>query len=207
MRYIAIIGGRKHTVEVEANGHVRRVVVDGRELTVDCRLVGAAGAHAGPRDEPLADHYSVIAGDASYEAFARAVPNAREGGERTVEVHIHGYPYVVTLQDEREQALANLAGTAHVSGNMEVLAPMPGLVVDVPVQLGDEVRRGQTVVVLEAMKMENDLQAPRAGIVKDVRVAKGQTVGQTEVLVVVGDVGGEAEAATDDDADEAASGA
>ncbi len=203
MRYIAIIGGRKHVVEVEANGHTRHVVVDGREMTVDCRLVGAAGAHAGPRDEPLADHYSLIADGASYEAFARAVPSVGEGGERTVEVHIHGYPYVVTVQDEREQALASLAGSAHVSGDMAVHAPMPGLVAGVLVQPGDEVRRGQTVVVLEAMKMENDLQAPRPGIVKEVRVAKGQTVAQNDVLAVVGDAAaGGAEGAHDPDEDE-----
>ena len=202
MRYIATIGGRQHIIEVEANGHVRRVVVDGRALTVDCRLVGAAGAHAGSRDEQLADHYSLLAGNDSYEAFARLVPSAGEGGARTVEVHIHGYPYVVTLQDEREQALANLAGAARVSGDVAVRAPMPGLVVNVMVQPGDEVRRGQTVVVLEAMKMENDLQAPRAGVVKEVRVVKGQTVKQDAVLAVVGDVGGEdASAADEDDAE------
>jgi biotin carboxyl carrier protein len=199
MRYIATIDGRQHLIEVEANGNVRRVVVDGRALTVDCRLVGAAGAHAGARDEQLADHYSVLAGDASYEAFARLVPSVAEGGERTVEVHIHGFPYVVALQDERERALANLAGSAHVSGDVAVRAPMPGLVVNVLVQPGDEVRRGQTVAVLEAMKMENDLQAPRPGIVKEVRVAGGQTVKQDEVLAVVGDVGGEAESAPDED--------
>lgn len=199
MRYIATIGGRQHIIEVEANGHVRRVVVDGRTLTVDCRLVGAAGAHSGSRDEQLADHYSVLAGDESYEAFARLVPSAGEGGERTIEIHIHGYPYVVTLQDEREQALATLAGSAHVSGDVAVRAPMPGLVVNVMARPGDEVRRGQTVVVLEAMKMENDLQAPRPGILKEVRVSKGQTVKQDDVLAVVGDVGGEDESAPDED--------
>ncbi|HEX6797363.1 MAG TPA: biotin/lipoyl-containing protein [Ktedonobacterales bacterium] len=199
MLYIATIGGRQHIVEVEANGRVRRVVVDGRALAVDCRLVGEAGAHAASRDEQLADHYSLLAGNDSYEAFARLVPSAGEGGERTVEVHIHGRPYVVTLQDEREQALANLAGAARVSGDVAVRAPMPGLVVNVMVQPGEEVRRGQTVVVLEAMKMENDLQAPRAGIVKEVRVGKGQTVKQDAVLAVVGDVGGEIESAADED--------
>lgn len=199
MRYLATIGDRQHIVEVEANGHVRRVVVDGRALTVDCRLVGVAGAHAASRDEQLADHYSLLAGSESYEAFARLVPSTGEGGERTVEVHIHGRPYVVTLQDEREQALANLAGAARVSGDVAVRAPMPGLVVNVMVQPGEEVRRGQTVVVLEAMKMENDLQAPRAGIVKEVRVGKGQTVKQDAVLAVVGDVGGEIESVADED--------
>jgi biotin carboxyl carrier protein len=187
MRYVATIGGRTHVIEVEADGHIRRVVVDGREMTVDCRLVGAVGAHSAARDEPLADHYSLIAGNASYEAFARSVPSSEDGGERTIEVSVRGYPYVVTLQDEREQALANLAGSAHVSGDMAVRAPMPGLVAGVLAHPGDEVRRGQTLIVLEAMKMENDLQAPRPGIVKAVRVAKGQTVAQNEVLAVVGD--------------------
>lgn len=200
MRYTATIGGRQHTVEVEANGQVRRVVVDGRELAVDCRLVGTL---PGGRDERVASHYSLLIGDESYEAFARPVPSTAEvgeAGERAVEVHIQGQPYVVALQDERERTLANLAGAARVSGDVAVRAPMPGLVVQVVVQPGDEVRRGQTVAVLEAMKMENDLQAPRAGTVKEVRVAAGQTVRQDEVLAVVGDVGGrEAEGAPDED--------
>jgi biotin carboxyl carrier protein len=62
---------------------------------------------------------------------------------------------------------------------------MPGLVVNVLVQPGDIVTQNQTVVVLEAMKMENDLPAPVAGMVKEVRVSKGQTVDQGEVLIVI----------------------
>ncbi|MFI5274679.1 MAG: acetyl-CoA carboxylase biotin carboxyl carrier protein subunit [Ktedonobacterales bacterium] len=190
MRYIATVDGRQHLIELEANGHLRRVTVDGRELAVDCRLIGPTGgaASAPPEGVPAA-HLSVLIGDHSYEAYARAVPAAagEEGAARTVEVHVHGYPYVVTLQNERDQALASLAGAAHVSGDATIRAPMPGLVVNVLAQPGDAVARGQTVVVLEAMKMENDLQAPRAGVVKSVRAEKGQTVAQGDALAVIGD--------------------
>lgn len=189
MRYVATIGGRKHIIEVEENGHVRRVVVDGRELTVDWRLVGTPGGAAPAEDSGRAAHYSLLIGGQSYEAFARPVP-AEESSERAIEVHINGYPYVVEVRDERTEALAQLSGGAHGAGDAAIRAPMPGLVVNVLAGLGTEVQRGQTVVVLEAMKMENDLQAPRAGVVKEVRAAKGQTVGQGEVLAVIGDPAG-----------------
>lgn len=66
-----------------------------------------------------------------------------------------------------------------------VTAPMPGSILDVLVKVGDRVQAGDTVVKLEAMKMENDLQASIAGEVKEVRVSKGDNVSVGEVLVVV----------------------
>lgn len=117
----------------------------------------------------------------------------------TVEVMIEGRPYLVAIEDERSQALASLAGGKHISGDASIRAPMPGLVVNVLAAVGSAVERGQTVVVLEAMKMENDLTSPRAGIVKAVRVERGQTVNQGDVLAVVGDPEGEQQAAEQDD--------
>jgi len=66
-----------------------------------------------------------------------------------------------------------------------VTAPMPGSILDVLVKVGDQVQVGDTVVKLEAMKMENDLQSPITGVVKDVRVSKGDNVSVGEVLVTV----------------------
>ncbi|MEW6660678.1 MAG: biotin/lipoyl-containing protein [Thermodesulfobacteriota bacterium] len=66
-----------------------------------------------------------------------------------------------------------------------VTAPMPGSILDVLVQVGDQVPAGATVVKLEAMKMENDLQAAISGVVKEVRVSKGDNVSVGDVLVVV----------------------
>ena len=65
------------------------------------------------------------------------------------------------------------------------MAPMPGLVVGIPLAVGTDVTRGQAVIVLEAMKMENDLPSPIAGTIKEVRVDRGQTVNQGDVLVVI----------------------
>lgn len=66
-----------------------------------------------------------------------------------------------------------------------VTAPMPGSILEVLVKAGDRVKAGETVVKLEAMKMENDLQAPVDGVVQEVRVSKGDNVSVGEVLVVV----------------------
>lgn len=66
-----------------------------------------------------------------------------------------------------------------------VLAPMPGSILDVLVKVGDRVQAGDTVVKLEAMKMENDLQTSIAGVVKEVRVSKGDNVSVGEVLVAI----------------------
>jgi biotin carboxyl carrier protein len=79
---------------------------------------------------------------------------------------------------------------------------MPGLVSNILALEGQEVARGQAIVVLEAMKMENDLTTPRAGVVKRVSVAKGQTVNQGDTLAIIGDLDGDkAEDAEDTGAD------
>lgn len=192
MRYVASVGSRTYSFTLEENGHTRQVSLDGREFPVDWRLVGEERPHADSPGDTGADHYSVLVGERSYEAYARLVedPAGDEGSGLAVEVMVAGRPYVVHVRDERSQALANLAGGGHASGDVAIRAPMPGLVANVLLAEGAEVARGQTVVVLEAMKMENDLAAPRAGIVKVIRASKGQTVNQGDTLAIVGDVAG-----------------
>lgn len=201
MRFVATIGDRQYSVDVDADGERRTVTLDGRELAVDWRLVGATRMHLASAGDLRADQFSVLVGDRSYDVFARA---AEADGDPTASGHtfemlIHGLPYSVAVQDARAQALASLAGGARVSGDIAIRAPMPGLVANVLAAEGTKVERGQTVVVLEAMKMENDLASPRAGVVKSVKVAKGQTVNQNDVLAVVGEPG---EGALDESADE-----
>jgi len=183
MRFVATVGGRKLAIGLQEDGHLRRVTLGGRELTADWRRVGSGPA------EPTAERavqYSLLIGDRSYDLFVRAVPRP-EGGAPAYEVSLGGRTYAVGVQDERTQALAGLAGEGHVSGDAVIRAPMPGLVSNVAAVEGTAVGRGQPVIVLEAMKMENDLTAPRAGVVKAVRVSQGQTVNQGDVLAVVGD--------------------
>ncbi len=197
MGYRAIVGGRQLSVTPRANGYERLVALDGRELYVDWQTVGDADADA---HDQRATHYSALIGDRSYEAFVRRVRDDGEGdaGNITFEVTIAGHPYLVTVQDERTQTLASLAGSGHGSGDATIRAPMPGLVSNIMADEGDMVERGQALIVLEAMKMENDLTTPRAGIVKDIRVTKGQAVNQGDVLAIVGSLGGEEDSTEDD---------
>jgi biotin carboxyl carrier protein len=197
VRCVATVGSVTLTIELEDDGAVRAVRLDGSEQTVDWRPVGgrmlsAQGERAG--------HYSLLIGDRSYEMFIRAA-GRQESGASAFEVSIGGQTLEVGVQDERARALAGLIGEAKASGDVTVRAPMPGLVSHVLVGEGDAVQRGQAVVVLEAMKMENDLTTARAGIVKSLRVAPGQTVAQGEALAVIGEPAGAA-GATDADADE-----
>lgn len=77
------------------------------------------------------------------------------------------------------------APAAAVNGNA-IKTPLPGVIIDVKVNVGDAVKKGETVVILEAMKMENNINADRDGKVTDIRVAKGDTVADGAVLVVLG---------------------
>ena len=82
-------------------------------------------------------------------------------------------------------APAPAAATAPVSGNA-IKTPLPGVIIDVKVNVGDTVKKGDTVVVLEAMKMENNINADRDGKVTAIQVAKGDTVADGAVLIVLG---------------------
>ena len=91
----------------------------------------------------------------------------------------------VEVVDERTRAIRAMGGGGAVSDQRTVTAPMPGLVVKVEVEPGQTVRAGQGVVVVEAMKMENELKAPADGIVAEVAVRAGQTVEKGALLIAL----------------------
>lgn len=210
MRYSVTVGDRALTITLADDGHAQRVTLDGREVAVDWRPIGGAtlpvrGATPGEAGEGArAGHYSALIGDRSYDVYIQALSaeNAASGAQ-TYEVSVGPATYMVTLQDERTRTLAQLAGGAHVTGDVTIRAPMPGLVAQALVAEGMTVERGQTIVVLEAMKMENDLTTPRGGIVKRIAVSKGQTVNQGETLAIIGDAPDAAAVSADEEIDEA----
>ena len=125
--------------------------------------------------------------------------NEVEGQE--IKLNVNGTPYVVTVDQEIKQqkktvvssprpqaaptAAAPKAATTAAAG-AKVTTPLPGTILDVFVNVGDAVKAGQTVVLLEAMKMENNIEADTAGTVKEVKVRKGDSVLEGDVLVVIG---------------------
>jgi biotin carboxyl carrier protein len=200
MRYVANVGENTYTIGVQDDGHQREVTLGDRQLTADWRLVGGASLSADGANEAVAGHYSLLVGEHSFDVFVQPVAaDDSDGASRVFEVHVRGQVYRVRLADERARALASLAGGTHSAGDANIRAPMPGLVSGVLVEEGASVQRGQAVIVLEAMKMENDLTTPRQGIVKSLRVAKGQAVNQGDLLAIIGDPAGSLPSDEDDE--------
>jgi biotin carboxyl carrier protein len=111
----------------------------------------------------------------------RGLVGVREGG---VTVVVDGQAVDAVVLDERAARLASAtAGGRQHSSETTIRAPMPGLVVGIPVAAGQSVPKGTTLVVLSAMKMQNELTAPADATVKEVLVTTGQTVDQNQALI------------------------
>ncbi|HKQ50935.1 MAG TPA: acetyl-CoA carboxylase biotin carboxyl carrier protein subunit, partial [Pyrinomonadaceae bacterium] len=95
-----------------------------------------------------------------------------------------GQVYAVTLADPKRLRGAAVSG-GHAHGSSEIVAPMPGKVVRVLVEAGAEVEAGAGVVIVEAMKMQNEMKSPKAGRVASVQVREGATVNAGDVLAVI----------------------
>jgi pyruvate carboxylase subunit B len=109
----------------------------------------------------------------------------RRGGQRgDYTLWVDGYRFDVEALDERTSAIRELSKLSSAAlGPAPLIAPMPGLIVRINVQPGDKVGQGQGLVVMEAMKMENELRAQAAGTVKSVNVATGTAVEKGTVLI------------------------
>ncbi|MFW6089605.1 MAG: acetyl-CoA carboxylase biotin carboxyl carrier protein subunit [Gemmatimonadota bacterium] len=155
----------------DAGDGTREVLVD--EATA--RVADAGTAEV--RSLPHGSRFFVNLEGRSAVGFA-----ARRDGVWHVE--LEGWMIRVRVDDERTHRIRELTAEAgRGAAEVELRAPMPGLVVRVAVAAGDTVRAGDTLVVMEAMKMENELRAERGGIVADVHAAEGATVDRDDLLV------------------------
>lgn len=184
MPYIASIHDQPYSIETGEHAAQRTVTINGATFAIDWRalasLVPDAKGHSAS-----GGHFSLIINGASYDIYARRMQKPDEDGSRTYEVTLAGHRFEVQVEDAREKALSSAIQSGRETGEAKVRAPMPGLVIGVPLNIGDSVARDQTVIVLEAMKMENNLASPISGAIKEIKVNKGQTVNQGDVLVVI----------------------
>jgi len=175
-------GGRKRAVEITGAGEAYRAVVDGRVYAVDVAKVGDVWSLLIGSAEPVPT--PVRRAGRSYEVMI----GDQAGDELTVYVNRSAVP--VSFQGftgpraQRRAARADRTGDTQ-GGPVNLVAPMPGRIVNVLVREGDPVAARQGVVIVEAMKMENEVRAPRAGTVKEVRVTQGALVEARTVLVVI----------------------
>jgi acetyl/propionyl-CoA carboxylase alpha subunit len=164
MKYVTTIGERDYLIEILDERHVS---LDGTIYEVDFESVS---------EQPV---YSLLLDGKSYEAYVYP-------GDEGWQVLLHGTQYLVKVEDEREKRLrAAAGGRVAERGEFHLRAPMPGLVVAVLVNEGQQVEKGDVLVILESMKMQNELKAPRAGTVARLRVKPGDSVEQKQTLLSV----------------------
>ncbi|MBI3063412.1 MAG: acetyl-CoA carboxylase biotin carboxyl carrier protein subunit [Deltaproteobacteria bacterium] len=166
MAFIAKLGEQSYRVEIEETGKsVYRVSVDGNEFVVDGKKTGRT-------------NYSLIVDNRSFEI---EVDNA----EDEYRVLVDGRSYHVHLVDERRVRVGDGQSDSQIQGRQRVSVPMPGKVIAVLVAEGDVVEKGHGLVIVEAMKMENEVRSPIAATVKEIRVKAGETVEGGAVLVII----------------------
>jgi biotin carboxyl carrier protein len=127
------------------------------------------------------NRFHVIHGNQSYEAeVVQANPAAK-----SFTFKINGTLYQVVVRDRFDQLLEQM-GMAHGSAGLvkDLKAPMPGLILSVAVAVGQEVKKGDPLLILEAMKMENVIKAPVDATVKAIKVRKGDSVDKNQVLLL-----------------------
>lgn len=164
MKYATTIEGQEFLIEILDERHV---LLNGSPLAVDFVTVG---------NQPV---YSLIVEGKSYDAHVYQ-------DDDLWQVMFHGGVYSALVEDEREKRLrAALGGNVAEHLEYHLRAPMPGLVVSVPVHEGQPVNKGDVLLVLESMKMQNELRSPRAGMVARLRVKPGDRVEQKETIMSV----------------------
>lgn len=167
MKLIAELDNKKHEISLKQNGENVSAEIDGRVYELE--------AHEVEPNVYLFKHANKV-----YEIFV--APN--EKFNEPVQVTVGGNSFEIKLTDPKR-----LHGTSgeneHGDGSAEIKTAMPGKLVRVLVEIGATVEKGDGILVVEAMKMQNEMKAPKDGTVKEIRFAEGATVNAGDVLAVI----------------------
>jgi biotin carboxyl carrier protein len=161
--------GTLHAVDVRRDGNTWVVTIGGRRIV-------ASVAESGGR-------WSMLLGESRTWRSYEVSIEGRGNGDHIV--HVNGQAIPVSIVEPRAVRRRAHVGERRDAGSVVIAAPMPGRIVKVLVKPGDIVAARQGVVVVEAMKMENELRATRAGTVAEVRVSEGMSVEARSILVVI----------------------
>jgi len=167
MKLQAIVSGSQMDVEIRAQGGRIAAVIDGRKYELDVQRANGG-------------HYLLLHEGRVFDCH---VEGHLESGS-TVEVTVGATPHAVTLLDPKRLRGASGSG-AHGDGAARIVAPMPGKIVRLLVETGQEVEVGSGVIVVEAMKMQNEMKSPKSGRVVSINVTVGATVNSGDLLAVI----------------------
>jgi biotin carboxyl carrier protein len=170
VKWLVKIADGEHQVEIEAprSAEGLRVAVDGREVVVDVSEIDQGGLSL------LVDRRSYTV---DFDRRTKGLSALVGGQEQSL--------WPLSVIDERQALSAAGRSTRAEQGPLAVTAPMPGKVVRLMVRAGDEVKAEQGLVIVEAMKMENELKSPRAGRIAEVSVKEGSAVEGGQKLCVL----------------------
>jgi biotin carboxyl carrier protein len=164
MKYLTTVEDQTYEIEINVEGEI---VVNGQPVGIDFHPVAG---------QPV---YSLLVNGRSYEAYVNPLDDG-------LQVLLQGRLYPVTVEDERTKRLReSSSGQPVTKGEIQVKAPMPGLVVATLVEAGRQVEKGELLIILESMKMQNELKSARAGKITRVRVKAGDSVEQNQILMTL----------------------
>jgi biotin carboxyl carrier protein len=166
VKYIVDTGRERFTVEIAESNDGLAVRVDGQP--VELSIVS----------DQSNSKLLMLLNSRSYDTEV-----FRHNGRTSV--FVLGRRFDCVVEDERLASIREVAGAAAVDHGAEIRAPMPGLVVRLVKQVGEPVKRGESVIIVEAMKMENELPAPEDGVIKDIAVTAGQAVDKGDLLITL----------------------
>ena len=147
--------------------HGNKFLIGNKELTLDIEKVNAS-------------LYHILRESQSYKIHLVRI----DSNSKTATIKVNNKLLKVSLRDKLDLLLDNMGlETGNESSNNTINAPMPGLILDISVSVGDQVRKGDTLLILEAMKMENAIKSPKDGIISSVKVIRGESVEKNQALV------------------------
>lgn len=165
MTYDVIVDGKTHRLELTKGDSLWHCKVDGHNIDVDAALTAR-------------EVMSILIGGDAFEVKR----------ERSLRGDLHlvigSARYEIDVQDPRSLRTRRAAGGAE-AGPQKITAPMPGKIIRIAVAVGDEVKAGQGVIVMEAMKMQNEMKSPKDGRVQKILTTEGATVNPGDTLAVI----------------------
>ena len=163
MNYEVVVNDETYVIDITDD----HILLNGDEISMDFYQIGSSAL------------YSMLVNNESFEALV-------ENQDDIWKVSMRGNQYEVTVVDERTRLLRSRSGAdLGGGGGGTIKSPMPGLVVAIPVEIGQEVEKGDNIIILESMKMENELKSPCAGRVNRITVSPGDTVEKNQIMVVI----------------------
>lgn len=167
MKLKAELSGNEHEISLDFDNGIAFAEVDGRAYEIEVR-------------ELSNDQYLLVEGNRIH----RCRVEAKRDSQNSFEVVLRGLARVITIVDPKRLRSAHSVG-AHNTGAAQIVSPMPGKIVRVLVEVGAQVEAGAGVVVVEAMKMQNEMKSPKAGVIISINAEAGATVNAGDVLAVI----------------------